>query len=79
MYGTRWAHLAAGEPSPTEHDIVKSTVEGCERLLAKPIKLKDPLSVDVFTRLVEALGGSEVGIDNLRLLVLYLVGQHTFA
>ena len=37
VYGTRWAHLAAGEPSPTEHDIVKSTVEGCKRLLAKPI------------------------------------------
>ena len=49
-------------------------MEGCKRLLPKPIKPKDPLPVGVFTRLVEALGGSKAGIDNLRLLVLSLVG-----
>ena len=54
-------------------------MEGCKRLLAKPVMPKrDPLPVDVFVRLVQALGGPEAGIDNLRFLVLLLVGYAGF-
>ena len=78
VYGIRWAHEVAGEPSPTDHSIVKSTVEGCKRLLAKPVKPKDPLPADVFMRLVQALGGAEADIDTLRFLVLSLLGYAGF-
>ena len=58
--------------SPTDNPIVISTMEGCKRLLARPVMPKDLLPVDVFARLVQALGGPETGIDNLRFLVLSL-------
>lgn len=54
--------------------IARSTMEGCKRLLAKPVKPKDPLPVDAFAKLVQALGGPEAGIDSFLFLVLSLVG-----
>ena len=53
-------------------------MEGCKRLLTKPVKPKDPLPVDAFAKLVQALGGPEAGIDSLRFLVLSLVGFASF-
>ena len=50
VYGIRWAHQVAVQPSPTDHVIVKTTLEGCKRLLAQPVKPKDLVSVDVFFR-----------------------------
>ncbi|KAJ7386211.1 hypothetical protein OS493_010604 [Desmophyllum pertusum] len=35
VYGIWWVHQVAGKPSPTDHDFVKYTVEGCTHLLAK--------------------------------------------
>ena len=40
--------------------------------------MKDPLPIDVFPRLVQALGGPEAGIDKLRFLVLSLVDYAGF-
>ena len=37
VYGIHWAHQA-GVSSPTDHEFAKATVEGCRRLLAKPIR-----------------------------------------
>ena len=78
VYGIHWAHQAAGVSSPTDHEFVKATVEGCRRLLAKPIRPKDPLPVTVFPNLVASLGGPEATLDQLRLLVLCLVGYAGF-
>ena len=78
QYGIRWAHHAAGVQSPTDHTMVQSTMEGCRRLLAKPIQPKDPLPADVFPKTVQALGGPDADIDNLRPLVLVLVGYAGF-
>lgn len=73
VYGVRWAHKLAALPSPTEHDFVKATVEGCKRLLAKPVNPKDPIPVSVFASLVAFHGGPEADLADLRFLVLCLV------
>ena len=78
VYGIRWALQVAGQPSPTDHVIVNSALEGCKRRLAKPVKPKDPVPVDVFSKLVEAYGAPLADIDNLRPLVLALVGYAGF-
>ena len=78
QYGIRWAHHVAGVQSPTDHTMVQSTMEGCRRLLAKPVQPKDPLPAHVFPKIVRAPGGPDVDIDNLRLLVLVLVGYAGF-
>ena len=78
QYGIRWAHHVAGVQSPTDHTMVQSTMEGCRRLLAKPVQPKDPVPADVFPNIVRALGGPDADIDNLRLLVLVLVGYAGF-
>ena len=31
-YGIQWAHQVAAQPFPTDHDFVKSTLEGCTSL-----------------------------------------------
>ena len=58
--------------SPTDNPIIISTMEGFKHMLAKPVMPKDPLPVDVFARLVQALGGPEARIDHLRFLVFRL-------
>ena len=79
QYGIRWAHHVAGvQSAPTDHTMVQSTMEGCRRLLAKPVQPKDPLPTDVFPKIVRALGGPDADIDNFRLLVLVLVGYAGF-
>lgn len=30
-YGIQWVHQVAAQPFPTDHDFVKSTLEGCKR------------------------------------------------
>ena len=73
IYGIRWAHHLAGVPSPTDHQFVKSAVEGCKRLLAKPVNPRDALPVNVLQNVVRTIGGPTADLADLRFLVVCLV------
>ena len=46
-YGIAWAHLMARVPSPTDSPIVRATLEGLKRKLAKPVSKKSPLTAQM--------------------------------
>ena len=54
VYGIKWGHSLAGiVECPTGHPLVKSSLEGARRRLARPLQPKDPLSVDTVVRIAE--------------------------
>ena len=71
VYAVRWAHEIADLPSPTSSAFVKSTWDGCKRLLARPVRPKDPLEVGVLYKLAADL--KKPTLPDLRLLVLCLL------
>ena len=74
-YGIRWAHHIAGFDSPLEHPFVAMTLKGCERICAKPVTKKDPLTVDFIKDLIDHYGLE--GAKDLRaerFLVLAILG-----
>ena len=47
MAGIKWVHSMAGLVTcPVIHPLVKSVLEGAKRKLARPVRAKEPLSVD---------------------------------
>jgi len=58
VYAIRWADSTAGLDPPTDHPIVQSTLEGAKRKLGRPVKPKEPVSLDLVTRLCNHYAGS---------------------
>ena len=53
-YGIKWGHSLAGiVDGPTSHPLVKSSLEGATRKLARPVQPKEPLSVDTVCRITD--------------------------
>ena len=75
-YGIRWAHQASGLKSPLDDPFVTIVLQGCERLSAKPIQKKDPLTVSLVKELIDHYGPVEEikDLKVLRFLVMVLVG-----
>ena len=52
LYGIKWGENLAGiVESPTGHPLVKSSLEGARRKLARPVQPKEPLSIDTVARI----------------------------
>ena len=62
VYSIWWVHKVAGEPSTTDHEIVKFTMEDYKHLLARPVQPKDHVAVDDFPKLVKVYGRPEADI-----------------
>ena len=73
IYSIRWGYSMAGLPSLTDHPIVKSTYEGCKRILAKPRQPKEPIQPHMLQQLVDMHGHSTASPADLRLYSLYIV------
>ena len=48
-----WVHTSAGLSSPSIDPFVKATLEGLQRLLAKPTAKKEPVTVDMLEAIVK--------------------------
>ena len=69
--------MAGLESYPVSHPLVKSALEGAKRKLARPVRLKEPLSVDT----VQAIANfytSDDSLATLRFLFILLVGFYWF-
>ena len=74
VYGIKWAHSMAGlEICPANHPLVKSSLEGAKRKLARPVRPKEPLSVDTVQAIAEFYAKSNF-LATLRFLFILLVG-----
>lgn len=73
LYGIRWAHQLSGVPSPTESVMVKQVVEACKRVAGGPVKGKDPLDLDVITRVCEKYHSVGCSLSNLRICFIFVI------
>jgi len=54
VYGIKWAgSMAELEICPANHPLVKSSLEGAEIKLARPVRPKEPLSVETVQAIAE--------------------------
>ena len=71
-------HSMAGlEVCPVNHPFVKSSLEGAKRKLARPVRPKEPLSVDTVQAIAEFYVSSN-SLATLRFLFVLLVGFYVF-
>ena len=74
LYSIRWAHKLAGvERCPTDHPLVKSSLEGARGKLGRPINPKEPLSIDLLLVITEHYSSSD-SLIHIRFLFVLLVG-----
>lgn len=69
---TAWAHQMAGVESVSVHPLVKATVAGISRALARPVQKKEPVSAEMLLRMVEAMP-SQPTLSDVRVVAVCLL------
>ena len=78
LYGIAWAHTLAGEQvRPTDDPLVKGALEGAKRMLGRPLRPKQPLSLELVERLTAAYSCDQ-SLAAIRFLFILLVGYAGF-
>lgn len=72
-----WIHSCAGLKSPVSEPFVKSTLGGLQRLLAKPVTKKKPVTVEMLEELVRNVQDSD-SLSDLRLATACLLSYAGF-
>ena len=72
VYAIAWAHSLAGIPSQTETPLIQTTTQGLRRLLAKPIRKKEPMTVEMLQAMVKDADKNET-LTNVRLVTACLL------
>ena len=72
-----WAHQMVGVPSPTESTFVKSTVQGLQRKLPKPVVKKLPVTVAMLEVIVDSAECSG-SLADLHLATACVIGYAAF-
>ena len=72
-----WVHSSAGLPPLLSHPFVKATLEGLQRLLAKPVVKKEPATVAMLESIVNSAERSG-SLSDLRLATACLLGFSGF-
>lgn len=78
VHSIAWFHLLGGEPSPSDHPSVKSTLAGAQRLLAHKANKKEPITVFQLEQLVESKADSMASLYSIRSVVICLLAFAAF-
>jgi hypothetical protein len=78
VHSIAWIHQLGGEPSPTEHPLVKSILAGAQRLLAHHTTKKEPITVSQLEQLVTCKADAMASLYNIRSVVICLVAFAAF-
>ena len=72
VMGSWWGHSLAGiVDCPTSHPLVKSSLEGARRTLARPVQPKEPLSVDTVCKIADHyISSSSLAVIRFRFIPL---------
>ena len=73
VHSIAWIHQLGGEPSPTEHPLVKSILAVAQRLLAHHPSKKEPITVSQLEQLVACKAGAMASMYNIRSVVICIV------
>ena len=78
VHSIAWFHQLGGEPSPSDHPLVKSTLAGAQRLLAHQTTKKEPITVSQLEQLVASKADSMASLYNIRSVVICLLAFAAF-
>ena len=70
--GLAWAHSLAGIESPTSNPLVKNTLEGLKRALARPVQKKAPFTIEMIQAIVKDTEQND-SLANVRLATMCLL------
>ena len=73
VHSIAWFHQLGGEPFPSDHPLVKSTLAGAQRLLAHQTTKKEPITVSQLEHLVASKADSMASLYDIRSVVICLV------
>ena len=69
IHSISWFHQLGGEPSPSDHPLVRSTLAGAQRFLARQTIKKEPVTVSQLEQLVASKADSMASLYNIRSVV----------
>ena len=78
VHSIAWFHQLGGEPSPSDHPLVKSVLAGAQRLLAHPTTKKEPITVSQLEQLVACKADSMASLYNIRSVLICLLAFAAF-
>ena len=78
VHSISWFNQFGGEPSPSDHPLVKSIVAGAQRLLAHQTTKKEPITVSQLEQLVASKADSMASLYNIRSVVICLLAFAAF-
>ena len=78
VHSIAWFHQFGGEPSSSDHPLVKSIVAGAQRLLAHQTTKKEPITVSQFWQLVVCKPDSMASLYDIRSVVICLLAFAAF-
>ncbi|CAH3141243.1 unnamed protein product [Porites lobata] len=78
VHSIAWFHQLGGEPSPSDHPLVKSTLAGAQRLLVHQTTKKEPITVSQLEQLVASKAESMAFLCNIRSVVICLLAFAAF-
>ena len=78
VHSIAWFHLLGGEPSPSDHPLVKSALAGAQRLLAHQTTKNEPITVYQSEQLVASKADSMASLYNIRSVVICLLAFAAF-
>ena len=73
VYALSWVHSLAVREDPTQHALVKQTLAGAKRILAKTTVKKEPITADILQLLVDRFGGEEASLSDIQTLAICLI------
>jgi len=80
VHSVAWFHQLGGEPSPSDHPLVKSTpLAGAQRFLAHQITKKEPITVSQLEQLVASKADSMASLYNIRSVAICLLAFLPFS
>ena len=71
VHSISWFHQLGGEPSP-DHPLVKSTLAGAQRFLARQTIKEEPITVSQLERSVASKADSMASLYNIRSVICLL-------
>lgn len=78
FYGINWAHSLYGLDSPCVSGLVKSVLESAKRKLAKPTTKKDPITLEMLTKLCGKYATDKSNLSDLRVAAICVTAFHAF-
>ena len=78
VHSNAWFHQLGGEPTPTEHPLVKSILVAVQRLLAHHTSKMEPITVSQLEQLVASKAYSMASLYNICSVVICLLAFAAF-